>query len=85
MPKRIPFKRHRFPPEIILLAVRWYCRYSLSYRDVRDLLEERGVPVDVATTNRWVVKFCPEITKRSFTRRSSRGLTWHIPSRQIIS
>lgn len=38
-----PFKRHRFPREIILLAVRWYCRYPLSCRDVRDMLAERGV------------------------------------------
>ena len=40
-----PFKRHRFPAEIILLAVRWYCRYPLSYRDVRDLLSARGIDV----------------------------------------
>lgn len=78
MPRRNPFKRHRFPPEIILLAVRWYCRYPLSYRDVRDLLAERGIAVDPGTINRWVVKFSPEIAKRSLTRRSSRRLTWHV-------
>ena len=38
MAQRNPFKHHRFPQAIILLAVRWYCRYPLSYRDVRDLL-----------------------------------------------
>lgn len=58
-------KRHCFPPEIILLAVCWYCRYPLSYRDVRDLLAERGITVDPATINRWIVKFGPEIAKRS--------------------
>ena len=42
MSRRSPFKRHRFSPEIILLAVGWYCRYALSYRDVRDMLAERG-------------------------------------------
>ncbi len=73
-----PFKRHRFPPEIILLAVRWYCRYPLSYRDVRDLLAERGIAVDAGTINRWVVKFGPEIAKRSFSRRGSRGLNWYV-------
>lgn len=78
MSKRNPFKRHRFPPEVILLAVRWYCRYPLSYRDVRDLLAERGVQVDPGTINRWVVKFGPEIAKRSFKHRSWRGLTWHV-------
>ncbi len=78
MPKRSPFKRHRFPAKITLLAVRWYCRYPLSYRDVRDLLAERGIHVDPATISRWVVKFGPEIAKRSFTHRSWRGLTWHV-------
>ena len=43
MARSNPFKRHRFPREIILLAVRWYCRYPLSCRDVRDMLAERGV------------------------------------------
>ena len=73
-----PFKRHRFPAEIILLAVRWYCRYPLSYRDVRDLLSERGIDVDPATINRWVVKFGPEIAKRSYSRRCYRGLDWYV-------
>lgn len=49
MAQRNPFKRHRFPKAVILLAVCWYCRYPLSYRDVRDLLAERGISVDAAT------------------------------------
>ena len=51
MSRRNPFKHHRFPNEIILMAVRWYCRYPLSYLDVRDLLAERrsyGKPPAVA-------------------------------------
>jgi len=67
MSHRSPFKRHRFPPEIILLAVRWYCRYALSYRDVCDMLAERGIEVDGSTVYRWVVKFGPEISKRNFS------------------
>lgn len=43
MSRRNPFKRHRFPREVILLAVRWYCRYPLSCRDVRDMLAERAL------------------------------------------
>jgi IS6 family transposase len=67
MPKpRDLFKRHRFPKDVILVGVRWYCRFGLSYRDVRDLLEERGVFVNAATIYRWVRKFGPEIAKRSF-------------------
>ena len=48
MPRRDPFRGHRFPKDVILLAVRWYCRYLLSYRDVRDMLAERGIVVDAA-------------------------------------
>ena len=72
------FRGHRFPREVILLAVRWYCRYPLSYRDVRDLLAERGIEVDAATIFRWVQKFGPEIAKRAFRHRSWRGLSWHV-------
>lgn len=46
MSRRNPFKRQRFPREVILLAMRWYYRYPLSFRDVRDMLAERGVAVD---------------------------------------
>lgn len=62
--RRDPFKGHRFPREIILQAVRWYCRFPLSYQDVCDLLAERGITVDRATVFRWVQKFGPEIAKR---------------------
>ena len=79
MSRRDLFKGHRFPKEVILLAVRWYCRYPLSYRDVRDLMAERGIAVDAATVFRWVQKFGPEIRKRAYGRhRSFRGLTWHV-------
>ncbi len=80
---RNPFKRHRFPKDIILMAVRWYCRYPLSYRDVRDLLVERDVHVDASTINRWVVKFGPEIAKRSHKLRGWRGLCWHVDETYI--
>jgi len=78
------FKRHRFPREIILLAVRWYCRYPLSCRDVRDLLAERGVAVDASTIHCWVRKFGPEIRKRAYGgHRSWRGLQWHVDETYI--
>lgn len=79
MSRRDPFKQHRFPRDVILLAVRWYCRYPLSYRDVRGLLAERGITADAATIYRWVQKFGPEIRKRAYgAHRSWRGLQWHV-------
>ncbi|ADM09305.1 transposase [Parvularcula bermudensis HTCC2503] len=75
---RNPFRGPRFPQDVILCAVRWYCRYGLSYRDVRDLLAERGITVDASTVYRWVRKFGPEIAKRSQKHRGWRGLGWHV-------
>jgi transposase-like protein len=49
----------RFPREVIALAVRWYLRYGLSYRDVEELLAERGITVDHVTVFRWVLRFTP--------------------------
>jgi transposase, IS6 family len=48
-----------FPPDVIVLAVRWYLRFGLSYRDVEELLAERGVQVDHVTVYRWVQRFTP--------------------------
>ncbi len=60
------------------MAVRWYCRYPLSYWDVHDILVERVVYVDASMTKRWVVKFCPESAKRSYQLRGRRGLFWYV-------
>jgi transposase, IS6 family len=49
----------RFPPDVIVLAVRWYLRFGLSYRDVEALLAERGIEVDHVTIDRWVPRFTP--------------------------
>ncbi len=53
------FAGFRFPPEVIMLTVRWYLRYNLSYRDLEELLVERGVDVDHVTLYRWVQRFTP--------------------------
>jgi transposase, IS6 family len=60
-PVRMPsgFTGFRFPPEVILVAVRWYLRYGLSYRDLEELLAERGIEVDHVTLYRWVQRFTP--------------------------
>lgn len=62
------FKWRHFQGEIILWAVRWYCRYGISYRDLEQMMGERGIPVDHSTIYRWVQKYAPEIEKR---------LRWH--------
>jgi transposase-like protein len=58
------FKWRHFLPEIILLNVRWYYRYSLSYRNLEEMMQEQGVEVDHSTINRWVLKYAPELDKR---------------------
>ncbi len=54
-----PFKGYQFNKYIIMQAVYWYCRYSLSYRDIEELMNERGVEVDHSTMQRWVAVFIP--------------------------
>jgi transposase, IS6 family len=56
---RSSFAGFRFPPDVIMIAVRWYLRYGLSYRDVEELLAERGITVDHVTIYRWVQRFTP--------------------------
>jgi hypothetical protein len=58
------FKWRQFEPEVILLAVGWYLRFSLSYRDVEELLAERGLHVDHVTVWRWVQRYTPELDRR---------------------
>ncbi len=57
----ISFKWRHFEKEIILMSVRWYVAYSLSYRNIEELLKERGVSADHSTIQRWVVKYSPEL------------------------
>src|SRR5207253_494686 len=68
----------RFPPEVIILAVRWYLRFGLSYRDVEELLGERGIEVDHVTIYRWVQRFSPELIDAARTRRHVVGDRWRV-------
>src|ERR1700757_4435842 len=63
------YRRHRFPPEIIQHAIWLYLRFTLSYRDVEELLAERGLDLSYETVRRWVLKFGPVITRRLRRRR----------------
>ena len=67
------FAGFRFPPTVISLAVRWYLRYGLSYRDVVELLAERGVTVDHVTIYRWVQRFTPEFIEAARPCRHAPG------------
>ena len=58
------FKERHFEDEIVLWAVRWYCRYGVSYRDLEQMMAERGVLVDHSTIYRWVQRYAPEMEKR---------------------
>ena len=62
------FAGFRFPREVIAVAVRWYLRYGLSYRDVEELLAERGVTVDHVSVYRWVQRFTAEFIQAALLR-----------------
>ncbi|MDP9337036.1 MAG: IS6 family transposase [Actinomycetota bacterium] len=72
------FKGFRFPPEIIVLAVRWYLRFGLSYRDVEELLAERGIEVDHVTVFRWVQRFTPLLADAARPCRHAVGDRWFV-------
>jgi IS6 family transposase len=72
------FKRRRFPVEIILLCVRWYCKYGISYRDLAEMMHERGVDVDPSTIFRWVQRYAPEIEKRIRPYQGHRSGSWRV-------
>jgi hypothetical protein len=58
------FKRRCFPVDIILVCIRWYYKYGISYRDLAEMMQERGVDVDPSTIMRWVYRYAPELEKR---------------------
>jgi IS6 family transposase len=77
------FKRRRFPVKIILLCVRWYCKYGISYRDLAEMMQERGVAVDPSTIFRWVQRYAPEIEKRIRPYQGPRSGSWRVDETYI--
>lgn len=75
----ISFKGRHFKKTIILMAVRWYLAYTLSYRDIEELMSERGIDVDHSTINRWVIKYSPKL-EAEFTKHYKRkvGSSWRM-------
>src|SRR5687767_1041671 len=74
----ISYSRHQFPPVVIQQAVWLYLRFTLSYRDVEDLLAERGLDISYETVRRWVLKFGTVFARRLRARRPRPSSQWHL-------
>jgi len=79
----VSFKGAHFPQDIMLMGVRWYVAYPLSYRHVEALMEERGVPVDHATIQRWVVKYSAQLAEAFHRRKRPVGHSWRMDETSI--
>jgi putative transposase len=77
------FQRCHFPPEIILMGVRWYVAYPLSTRHVEELMEERGVEVDHSTINRWVIRYSPQLEEAFHRRKRPVWVSWRMDETYI--
>ncbi len=78
-----PFKWRHFESEIILLCVRWYLRYALSYRDLEEMMAERGLTVDHSTIYRWVQRYAPELEKRCRPHLKACNDSWKVDETYI--
>src|SRR5919206_680446 len=74
----ISYARHHFPPEVIRHTVWLYLRFTLSYRDVEELLIERGIELSYETVRRWVLKFGPMFARKLRRLRPRPADTWHL-------
>jgi transposase, IS6 family len=78
MSQQSPFKWRHFEADIILLCVRWYLRYSLSYCDLEEMMRERGLHVDRTTIYRWVQRYAPELDKRCLPHLKACNDSWKV-------
>ena len=79
----VEFKWRQFEPQLILMAVGWYLRFSLSYRDVEELLQERGMSVDHVTVWRWVQRYAPELDRRLRSHLKPTNKSWRVDETYI--
>jgi putative transposase len=79
----IRFKGAHFPKDVILMGVRWYVAYPLSTRHVEELMLERGVHVDHATINRWVIKYSPQLEDAFHQRKRPVWVSWRLDETYI--
>jgi len=82
--QKISFKHHRFPPDIIRHAVWLYSRFTLSFRDVEDLLAERGLDISYESVRRWFLKFGTQIAHNIRRARSTPSDYWHLDEMVIV-
>jgi transposase-like protein len=80
----VSYARHQFPPEIIRHAVWLYLRFTLSYRDVEELLAERGIDASYETIRRWVLKFGPMFARNRRRLRPRPTGTWHLDEMAVV-
>lgn len=72
------FKWRHFGGEVIFQCVRWYCKYGISYRDLEEMMNERGVAVDHTTLYRWVQRYAPELEKRTLRYQNRISFSWRV-------
>ena len=84
MDKAISFKWRHYQKEVILLVLRWYLSYSLSYRDIEEMMLERGIHVDHSTINRWAIHYSP-LLENEFRKKFKRqtGISWRMDETYI--
>ncbi|GHO60461.1 hypothetical protein KSB_89360 [Ktedonobacter robiniae] len=78
-----PFKWRHFQSDIILLCVRWYLRYALSYRDLEEMMAGRGLSVDHTTIYHWVQRYAPELNKRCQPHLKPSNDSWRVDETYI--
>ena len=79
----IHFSGRHFPSEIILLSVRYYLAYKLSYREIEEIIAERGINVDHSTLNRWVIKYAPLLEHRARKKKKPVASSWRMDETYI--
>ena len=79
----ISFKGRHFEKEMILQSVRWYLAYSLSYRDIEEIMKERGFDVDHSTIQRWVIQYSPQLEAAFHRKKKRPGDRWRLDETYI--
>ena len=83
MTEQRPFKWRHFQADSILLCVRWYVRYPLSYRHLEEMMQERGLHIDYTTIYRWVQRYAPELERRCRPHVKTTSDSWKVDETSI--